>query len=111
MCLHNAFPSDSTYEREGYRVFRSRDGQLYTIFGDQPLARGVWLRSDEKRAPHTQHRDGFYGFYGIEGTKNWFMGQVVLKVRFRLIHTKGYCFGEPAFVAEQMFIPIDAVNL
>lgn len=115
MCLYNVDktqqPTDDVIS--GYRVFIKQGQSITTLNDDRPIPRGKWIASDKRRGTSYSwgecpaHDDGFYGFEEKDGTVAWTdRPHVVLKVKFRKVHTFGHSFGWDAFVADEMFVPL-----
>ncbi len=96
----------------GYRLFIKQGRNITTLNDDRPIPRGKWIASDKRQGRLYSwgrglgHEDGFYGFEEKDGTNGWTdRPHIVLKVKFRKVHSFGTCFGDEAFVADEMFVP------
>jgi hypothetical protein len=92
--------------REGWRVFVSNNGQLQTLFAGENLPVNEWVRANDAGMLKFNGPGGFYAHLTKDGTDGWTdRPHVVAQVKFRRVVAYGPCFGDDAFIAEEMFIP------
>lgn len=114
MCLDSVVRTIKPTSRviSGYRIFIKQGRNITTLNDDRPIPRGKWVASDKRFRLFSWiggsgHEDGFYGFEEKSGTDNWTtLPHIVLKAKFRKVHSFGPCFGDDAFVADEMFVPL-----